>query len=89
MRLYTLQFLDCYADKKILQVHHEALRDALSNFQNAVKKAKCQYYSNITEKYRQKPKQLFTTIDSALNPSKVYPIPSFLKGDDFDFFLIR
>lgn len=67
-----------------LQVYYEVLRDALSNFQNAVKKAKCQYFSQITEKYRQKPKLLFSTINSALNPPiKAYPVPSHLNDDDF------
>ncbi|KAK7925857.1 hypothetical protein WMY93_008167 [Mugilogobius chulae] len=55
-------------NKDKLQVSLEILRESLSNYQTAVREAKCQYLSNIVTNSSNNPRVLFNTIQSVINP---------------------
>jgi len=51
-----------------LQVSYQILKDCLTLYQHSVSKAKSVYFSNLIAKNANRPKVLFKTIHSALNP---------------------
>lgn len=56
----------CKKDK--LQVSYKILRESFITYQKSVKAAKSQYFSDIIAKNSQKPKILFTILNSVVNP---------------------
>lgn len=60
--------------KDKLRVSYEMLRDSLKQYQIAVKTAKSNYFSEVIAKKAHRPKVIFKTIDSVLNPTTAgYP----------------
>lgn len=55
--------------KDKLHVSLGILRDCLSDYQNAVKEAKCKYLSSVISTSSNRPQVLFNTIQSVTNPS--------------------
>ncbi len=70
--------------KDKLQISFGILKNCLSLYQRAVKKAKTSYFSNLIEKHHCTPKILFSVINSALNPpNNSFQNPSFALSEDF------
>lgn len=62
----------------------DILKNCLSSYQSAVKKAKASYFSNLIEKHHCTPKILFSVIISAVNsPTNSFQNPSFVLSEDF------
>jgi len=57
-------------------VSYDILRDSLQTYQGAAKTAKAQYFSDIIEKNYQRPRVLFSTINSIVNPPVIVPVMS-------------
>jgi hypothetical protein len=57
--------------KDRLQVSYDILKDSLQTYQGAVKTAKAQYFSDIIERNYHRPRVLFSTINSIVNPPNV------------------
>lgn len=55
--------------KDRLQVSFDILKSSLFNYQMAVRKAKSDFFSHLITDNTKRPKVLFDTIDSLLNPT--------------------
>ena len=58
--------------KEKLQVFYDIFRDSLNIYQNSVKTAKVEYYAQLINNNAHRPKVLFNTINSILNPASIY-----------------
>jgi len=75
--------------KDKLQVSYEILRDSLCTFQKAVKAARTNCFSEVISKNCHRPKILFHTINSVVNPSSdVLPKPSLTICNNFLHFFV-
>jgi len=68
-------------------VSYDILRESLHVFQKAVKSAKSKYLAEIVSKNQHRPRILFSTIDSVLNPvADAFPTLSDTLCENFSSF---